>query len=285
MLRGLAEYSMSGRRQAATVAILFGLIPMLNVLSGSVVALVALRHGLTEGLLVLLWAALPAGLQWLVGDSSPLLMLVGALLTALMLRRSESWPQTLVLMTVLAWATQVSLYLQPAYVAQVSGIIEQMMREGGSVQLADGSEVATASSEDVVALLLRFYGAWHFALIMLCLSIARHWQALLYNPGGFRKEFHALRLDPRFSGVLLALLLAGELGVPPLDTWVPLLCMAPMVNGLALVHFVVDQRKLGVNWLVLAWLFALLMAPAVIVLGFADSLANLRKRLAPGPKE
>jgi hypothetical protein len=61
MLRGLAEYAMSGRRQAATVAILFGLVPMLNVLSGSVVALVSLRHGLTEGLLVLLWAALPGG--------------------------------------------------------------------------------------------------------------------------------------------------------------------------------------------------------------------------------
>src|SRR5690606_21479952 len=159
------------------------------------------------------------------------------------------------------------------------------MRDGGSVPLAEGGEVAAASSEDVVALLLRFYGAWHFALFMLCLSIARHWQALLYNPGGFRKEFHALRLDPRFSGVLLALLLAGELGLSPLDTWVPLLCMAPMANGLALVHFVVDRRKLGVNWLVLAWMFALLMAPAVIVLGFADSLANLRKRLAPEPKE
>src|SRR5690606_16869404 len=262
MLRGLAEYAMSGRRQAATVAILFGLVPMLNVLSGSVVALVALRHGLSEGLLVLLWAALPAGLQWLVGDSSPLMMLVGALCTALLLRQSSSWPRTLVLMTLLAWLVQLSLYLQPAYVAQVTAIIEQMLSEGVQVATEDG--VAVASGQDVVALLLRFYGAWHFALFMVCLAVARHWQALLYNPGGFRKEFHALRLDPRFTGVLLALMLAGEMGVSPLDTWVPLLCMAPLVNGLALVHFVVYQRKLGVNSLVLAWLFALLMAPAFI---------------------
>lgn len=283
MLRGLAEYAMSGRRQAATVAILFGLVPMLNVLSGSVVALVALRHGLSEGLLVLLWAALPAGLQWLVGDSSPLMMLFGALFTALLLRQSSSWPRTLVLMTLLAWLTQLSLYLQPAYVAQVTAIIEQMLSEGVQVATEDG--VAIASGQDVVALLLRFYGAWHFALFMVCLAVARHWQALLYNPGGFRREFHALRLDPRFTGVLLALLLAGEMGISPLDTWVPLLCMAPMVNGLALVHFVVNQRKLGVNWLVLAWLFALLMAPAFIIAGFVDSFANLRRHFAPEPRE
>lgn len=284
MLRGLADYSMSGRRQAATVAILFGLIPMLNVLSGAVVALVTLRRGVAEGLLVLLWAALPAGLQWLVGDSSALFMIVAALLSAALLRASESWSKTLALLVFLAWLTQLSLPLQPTYVAQVSEVIEQMMDEGQTVQLAAEGEVAMATSEEVVTLLLRFYGLYHFVIFMLSLCIARHWQALLYNPGGFRQEFHALRLDPRLAGFLLALLLAGELGVSPLDTWVPLFCLAPWVNGIALVHFVVAQRKLGLNWLILAWLLAVFLAPAAIILGFADSFANLRRRLAPEQK-
>ena len=76
-MRGLAEYVMSGRRQAATVAVLFGLIPMLNLLSGAVVALVMLRKGTQEGFLIMMWALLPAGLQWLVGDTAAVFMVVG----------------------------------------------------------------------------------------------------------------------------------------------------------------------------------------------------------------
>src|SRR5690606_27778433 len=77
LMRGIVEYAMSGRRQAATVAVLFGLIPMLNLLSGAVVALVILRKGMQDGLLVLLWALLPAGLQWVIGDTMPVFMLIG----------------------------------------------------------------------------------------------------------------------------------------------------------------------------------------------------------------
>ena len=286
MLRGLAEYSMSGRRQAATVAILFGLIPVLNVLSGAVVALVTLRRGASEGLLVLLWAALPAGLQWLVGDSSALFMIVGALLAAGLLKSSGSWSKVLALMTLLALLTQLSLSLQPAYMAQVSQVIEQMISEGQGIQLASSGsgETALASSDEAVTLLLRFYGFYHFVIFMVCLCIARHWQAMLYNPGGYQEEFHSLRLDPRFAGLLLALLLAGELGVSPFAGWVPLFCMAPLVNGIALIHFVVGRRKTGMNWLILAWLFTLFMAPVVIILGFADAFADLRKRFAPEQK-
>lgn len=281
MLRGLAEYSMSGRRQAATVALLFGLIPMLNLLSGAVVALVTLRKGWQEGLLVLLWALLPAGLQWMLGDSSPVFMLFAAVATAQLLRSSSSWTKVLMLITALGLLVQLSLPLQTAYVNQVTGVITQMMDEGQTLQLAEEGQMSNATPEEVVAMLLYFYGAYHMMIFAGCLIVARHWQALLYNPGGFREEFHALRLDPRFAGILLALLLAGELGLAPLNAWVPLFCMAPLLNGLALVHHVVAQRKSGLNWLILAYLVALLMAPAMIILGFADSFANIRKRLKP----
>ena len=103
-MRGLAEYVMSGRRQAATVVVLFGLIPMLNLLSGAVVALVGLRKGPQEGFLMMMWALLPAGLQWLVGDTAPVIMVVGVAVLAYALRRTQSWPQVLLLATVIACA-------------------------------------------------------------------------------------------------------------------------------------------------------------------------------------
>jgi hypothetical protein len=282
MLRGLADYSMTGRRQAATVAVLFGLIPMLNLFSGAVVGLVTLRKGMQDGLLVFMWALLPAGLQVLLaGDASPLFMLVAAIVAANVLRITGSWQRALLVLTLLAWLTQLSLVFQPVYVAQVTQIFDQMLEQGRTVPLAADGELQAASTDDLVALLLRYYGVYHFVLFMLCMVLARHWQALLYNPGGFRQEFHALRLDPRFAGVLLGLLLLGELGLAPLDAWVPLYCMAPLINGLALIHHVVAWRKAGMNWLILAYIATPFMFPAVIILGFADSFADIRKRLGP----
>lgn len=281
MLRGIAEFVMSGRRQAATVAILFALVPLLNLLSGAVVALVTLRKGWREGFLVMLWAQLPALLSiYNSGDATPAFLLVAALLCGESLRRNQSWSIALMLISALGLATQLSLVLQDVYVAKATGVLQDVVAQG-TIQTPDGQSLDADSVNDLVQLLLGFYGAVNMALFVVCLAIGRHWQALLYNPGGFRQEFHALRLDPRFGGLLLALLVAGEAGFQPFAAWLPLFVVPAMVNGIALCHHVVAQRKLGIGVLVLAWLLSLAMAPVVIALGFLDSLANLRRFLAP----
>jgi len=276
MLRGLAEYAMSGRRQAATVAVLFGLIPVLNLLCGAILALVTLRRGLQEGFLVLLWALLPASLHWLAGDTSPVFMLVGVWILAWALRRTESWPKVLLLATLLGLLLQLSLALQPGYVAQVEELFSRMLAEGQALP-TDGTAATTPA--DMVALLLGFYGVYHVMVFALCLMLGRSWQAGLYNPGGFRQEFHNLRFDVRLVAVLLALVLAGLGGVAPLAEWVPLLCMVPLFTGLAVIHQVVAARQLGTGMLVLAYGVLLLMAPAIVLLGFVDSALDIRKRL------
>ena len=48
MMRGLAEYVMTGRRQAMIAVMLLGLIPLVNLLNPVVVGLIALRKGLQE---------------------------------------------------------------------------------------------------------------------------------------------------------------------------------------------------------------------------------------------
>lgn len=274
-MRGLAEYAMSGRRQAVTVAVLFGLIPMLNILSAAIVGLVVLRKGLQEGLLVLLWALLPAGLQWVISDTTPVIMLFGVTALAMLLRSSGSWSKVLVAATVLGLLTQLSLALQVDYVATVEAFFTELLADNQGLASANGT---AATPEDLVALLMQFYGAYHILLFVVCLIIARAWQASLYNPGGFRQEFHALRLDPRMVGLLLVLALAGMYGIEPLSDWVALLCMAPMFVGLAIIHCVVALRQWGAGVLVIGYLTLMLMSPAVIALGFADSVFNFRKR-------
>ena len=273
-MRGLAEYVMVGRRQAIIIVLLCGFFPLLYFLSAAVVGLVTLRRGQQEGLLVLLWSLLPAGTLWSLGDSSPVFLMLGTYVLALVLRRTESWQLVILLAIGLGLLTQASLLIQPEYRAQV----EQVVNEGLQAQLNQAGQ-AEYTAEQVVDLLLSFYGAYHAFMVTICMMISRSWQAKLYNPGGFRQEFHLLRFDPRVMILLLGLILAGLLDIPPLDGLLPLFSVAPMIAGLAIAHWIVAKKKLGTPWLVLCYLTLFMMAPAIILLGLADSVLDLRRRL------
>ncbi|MGP1609347.1 MAG: hypothetical protein ACTS5G_01480, partial [Burkholderiales bacterium] len=235
-MRGLAEYVMSGRRQAATVAVLFGLIPMLNLLSAAVVALVALRRGPREGALIMLWALLPAGLRWLQGETASVIMLVGVLVLAQLLRRTQSWQQVLLLATVLGLLLQLSLPLQPEYLASIRNRLVTVLESGGGLQAAAEGMTVSEAADQIMTLWVDVYGVSHVAVFIACLMIGRYWQALLYNPGGFQQEFHELRMDRRVMAVLLLLVLGGLAGVQPLASWIMLFCIVPSLCGLAVVH-------------------------------------------------
>jgi hypothetical protein len=273
-MRGLAEYVMLGRRQAIIIVLLSGFFPLLYFFSAATVALVALRKGQKEGLLILLWGLLPAGFLWAMGDTSPVFLLIGTYVLALVLRQTLSWQLVLLLALAIGLVTQFSLYFQPAYQAQVEAVV----RGGLQTQLNKGAQTEY-TAEQVVALLLSFYGAYHAFMVVICLMIGRWWQALLYNPGGFRQEFHNLRFDPRVMIAQVGLILAGLLDIPPLDSWLPLLCVAPMYTGLAFAHWAVATKKMGTPWLVLCYVTLLMMAPAIILLGMTDSVLDLRKRI------
>lgn len=271
----MAEYVMLGRRQAIIIVLLCGFFPLLYFLSAAVVALVTMRKGYKEGSLILLWSLLPAGLLWSMGDISPVVLMLGSFVLAAVLRQTVSWQLVLLLATVIGLLTQFSLVFQTQYRAQ----IERVVDEGLHAQLNQGAGSETYTAGQLVDLLLSFYGAYHAFMLVICLMIGRWWQAVLYNPGGFQQEFHHLRLDPRIMIFLLGLILAGLLDVPPLDGWLPLLSVAPMFAGLAIAHYVVAVKKMGTPWLVLCYLTLLMMAPAIILLGMADSVLDIRKRL------
>ena len=116
---------------------------------------------------------------------------------------------------------------------------------------------------------------------MACLALARGWQAGLYNPGGFREEFHALRLAPRELALLVMLgVLGGVLGLPALGmlAWVPLL-----VAGIALVHGVIGYKGMNGLWLVAFYVLLITTWPMILIvllMAFIDAFADFRGRLA-----
>jgi hypothetical protein len=118
-------------------------------------------------------------------------------------------------------------------------------------------------------------------MISVALSVlaARWWQATLFNPGGFRREFHALRLPRALSvptAAVMALLWFGA------GTWQPLLRDALVVvlfvylfHGVAAVHRTVATRLMSRGWLVAMYLLLAMvphMAVLLACLGMADSL-------------
>ncbi|MEX2367852.1 MAG: hypothetical protein WD601_14715, partial [Pseudohongiellaceae bacterium] len=203
-MRGLAEYAMHGRRQAIIVILLSGFLSgflsVLYFISAATVGLVTLRKGGYEGMIVLLWALLPAILLWRMGDISPLFLLPGAMGLSLLLRRTESWQLVIVLATVAGLLTQFSLNWQPEYLGQFETLATEIVNAQQS-QNAQGQYTV----EQLLNLLKQFYGAYHAFALVLCVILARWLQAALYNPGGFRQEFHSLHFDTRTMLVVLGL--------------------------------------------------------------------------------
>ena len=104
-MRALAEFIMRGRLQAALVALVGSLVPML---SPATVSLVTLSRGVKEGLLVMLWGLLPLLLAFYGSAINPMITLatMAGLLVVVtsseVLRLTVSWTSTLTVMMALS---------------------------------------------------------------------------------------------------------------------------------------------------------------------------------------
>ncbi|MDP1931070.1 MAG: hypothetical protein Q8L60_06415 [Gammaproteobacteria bacterium] len=277
-MRALAEFAMAGRRQAVQAAMLLGVLPLVNFLSAPVVALVFLRYGRNEGLIVLAWAVLPA-LGWAVaGDMIPLLLLMGISVLAMVLRTSGSWEVTVLSGIGVGMGAQLGMLLQPELLQVLQQQIELMLNTP-EMQV----QMAPLEPEQLQQMLRIFFGTMLMFLSLVLLMMARNWQAKLYNPGGFRDEFHQLRLSWKSSAALLLMFVLAGLGVPLLQQLSLFFVMPLLFAGVALVHGMVGLKK----WpgAVLVVFYASLLSPVVtqivVFAAIADSWYDFRSRLRP----
>jgi len=274
-MKALAEFAMAGRRQAILAAMLLGILPLVNSLSAPIVALVCLRHGPKEALMVGVWAMLPA-LAWAVaGDVLPLLLLIGTTVLAEVLRSSRSWEMALLAAIGVGVGGQMVLTLQPGFLELMQQQLEQMM----SRPEFEG-QVALLPPEQLQQMLAMFFGLLVMSLSLVFLMLARSWQARLYNPGGFRQEFHSLRLGWKTSAMLLVLFMLGTL-VAPLQAFVMYLVIPLIFAGIALVHGIVGLRKWPVAVLVIfyASLLSPVMTQLLVLAAVIDSWYDFRSRM------
>jgi hypothetical protein len=274
-MRRLAQYAMKGGKQATLVAVVFAIIPVLFWISAAVVALVILRKGYQAGAQVFMWSLLPALMWWSNGDPTPALTLIGVAGLASVLRYSAHWTYVLVASMLVAF---VSMPILASYLQEV-----MLTFAKAGIQLeAKNSLPDEVTPEQVQALMEGVLGAVHLAILLACTVLARWWQSVLFNPGGFQTEFHQLRLPVWLTGSL-ALAVFGLSNIADMTQWLFILAIPLLFAGLALVHGLVEQMKLGRMWLIATYL-GLLFSSALVftllaLLATLDSLFGLRKRL------
>lgn len=304
-MRFIASMAMQGRSQAvmlaAVLAMLSLLMPPLSVFSSAVVALVTLRQGPIAGLTTSLIAGLACtALAYVIfGGVVPivgfiLLLWLPIWLLALLLRLSRSLEITLQGALILGLIFIAAQFLQAQDpVAEWRSVLEPFTQSLVQSQLID-----EAQRGELIEVMARWMpgvvAAGFFLQMMASLFIARWWQALMYNPGGFRTEFHQLRL-PRYLAVitlaLLALQFIGNTDSLIVDYLAVLLLSAWFLQGLSLAHGALAILGSGSGWLVGIYALLILAMPhavsALAAAGFADAWFDFRARLRgrKGPGE
>jgi uncharacterized protein YybS (DUF2232 family) len=279
MMRALAEFIMRGRLQAAVLALLS--IPFLT---HGAIGLVALRKGTREGALMVGIALIPALASLAMGRPSGMVFwatlfgLLTVYIPAICLRATMSWSfavQACLLISVLTAliAPAIAPGMTEAFSHITASLLAVMQGQQPTGELPEPSRVAVTG---LIALGMLFNG-------LTGVILARWWQALLYNPGGFGGEFREFRLGLLPSLLCLVLLALSYFQGSDYSFWTTTFAGPLMLVAIAVVHNVVKSQQLGGFWLAVFYTLMVVFSPILLVLaivGFIDSWLNIRSRFA-----
>lgn len=292
----MAAFIMAGPLQALCFVALFALLglflPIIGLLSSAAISLITLRLGWQQGLRT----ALPASLVLIVlsflllNDPLPaLLPTLGqwllALLLASVLQHSSSWRQALSVVFAITVAGILLFYLVVSDVEAFWKALMQPLAEL-SIMQQQFPDLDLSKAIDSAAKLATGMAAALFSLgLTLSLMIGRHWQAVLYNPGGFGQEIRELRLSRAMGLSMIVLITAALLtGTPLLIDMVFAGLAVFLFQGIALTHGIHQQRQMHHGWLIGFYVLLALMPMRFGLLlatfGIIDSIADFRRYLA-----
>lgn len=298
-MRAFAQYIMRGRLQAMLVAVAMAILslilPPMNYLSSAVIALVTLRRGWQEGLIIVVGAGAVMTVFTFVTPLNPLyaglfaaVVWLPVWLLALLLRSTVSLPNTVMVAGLIGIAAVGLTYLMLPNPAQSwQDVMGRMMEQ---TELPEGGKAPDVLGEVLVEAAPHMTGMAVAALVlglMLSLLLARWWQALLYNPGGFRREFHSLRLGRGFAAMTLVVLAVSLLATGRLQeialNMIIVLVAVYLLPGLGLLHGMVAAKGAHKAWLAGVYVLSVLVLPQIALMlataAFADSWVDFRGRL------
>ena len=287
---GFLRFVTRSRYHAIVVSALSLLVPPFSFVGGAVIGLATLRYGTAEGVRVLAGSAVVfAVAMWaLVGSIVPALIFVvvtglPAFALCALLRATASQGLVLMAATLVTGAAIVMLYLAVPDPAE-------WWLDVFAAFLVTGTEGVDPRGFEQLAELLRTVVTGLPIAVMvtsICIVYLARWaHAGLDNPGGFGREFRALRVGRRFAtgaGVvaLLALFAAPRSAGIGHDLLM-LIMAACTIQGIAMVHGLVALRGGARGWIVAMYASLLLVTPAAVlalsVAGLSDAWLDYRAR-------
>jgi hypothetical protein len=249
---------------------------------------VTLRRGALDGLSVLGCSSIAAGLlgYFLIGNYQFALVYVMVL-----------WIPVWLISIVLREGRYLSLAVEIAILLGIVGVIGFYLTINDPVsmwkQVLAQMVPANAPVENIqntIELLAHFMtgvvAAGSVFGLLFGLFLGRWWQALLYNPGGFKEEFLSLKTQPRLALgsiaiVVFALATKGTLSEVAWNITIPLFVMYTFI-GSAILHKLFASMKLGRYMVPMFYITVFLIPHAMLpvaLVGLMDPWLDLRKKI------
>lgn len=303
----MASFIMAGRFQAIAFVSLFALLSLgmfpvpFVLLSNAAVALVALRQGKNQGLIVALAASVILAVvttilfqDFLVGLFFGLPQWLLMSFFAVILTRTTSWAYLLQIMLfivvggLILFHLSVSdpqLFWKEAITQQVDAVIKSQELPAEDVK----------QFTEAVNISLDIMSKWIAAIIassllitwIVSMIVARHWQARLYHPGGFAEEFREIRLGKVLSIIFLVTVVLFSVTDSQIVIDIIIAAMVIFLfQGLSLVHGLVKKMQMSQFWLIGMYVLLIPILPSSMVIlvllvsfGIIDNFADFRNTL------
>jgi len=294
----LAAFIMKGRMQAmmvaSSLAVLSLLFPPVSIVSSASVALVTLRRGGYEGLYVLIFSCLSAAvLGFFLFGSLQFALLYGLVLwlpiwlISIVLREGKHLSVAIQIAVLLGMAGVVGFYL---YVDDPAVMWQSLLNLMAQPMLANNPDVPL---EDVKQSILFFsqymtggVAAGSVYGLLFGLFLARWWQSVLYNPGGFRAEYLTLRVHPKLALASLLIVAIAWLtsGAVSEVCWNLSILSAVLYTfvGTSILHSAFSESKIkrfAIPFLYITLVLVPHVIAVVIIVGVIDAWLDLRSKI------
>lgn len=293
----LARAILQSQQRALLVAMLLGALTLLvspvGILAGAAIALVVLVLGSGQGMKMLLATGLGGAVMTLVAGSGTAWLLsaaefwVPAWLFALVLLRTQSLSQLVQLVVLVCGSLLVLVYALGASPEVFWAALMQQLVDGWRAQDLVLDVQAEVMLLEKMPQVLTMLIAMALASVWLgMVFLARWWQGVLYNPGGFGADFRALQLPAWMAWVAAILfVLPWLMDLPPLlQALLAVLTLAFLLQGLAVVHQWVQVRGTGKGWLTLIYVLLAVLPHMMVLmatLGWMENWTRWREKMAP----
>ncbi len=298
-MKFLAAYIMKGRMSSIMVASSLGLLslllPPVSIVSSASVALVTLRKGGYEGLIVLGYASLAAAIigffifgSLQIGVLFGLVLWLPIWLISIVLREAKHLSIAVQVAVLLGVVAVVGFYF---FVSEPAVIWRSYLEQIIKPMLESDSVVSTETLNLQLQMLSRYMTGGIIAGsvygLLFSLFLARWWQSALYNPGGFREEYLSLRVDTKVTIASLVIFAMAWFtsGIISEICWniTIIFVVLFVLVGLAVLHTAFSTIKTK-RFMVPILYITVVLIPHVIaiiaVVGLLDGWMDLRKKFS-----